>query len=154
MYLCKMVFFSHSICSFVEPGFNHFRFNLHECSKIQPEHLLWPSQHLLPPPLGLASHHLSPKQRAKKWEETRVQIDFAVFLQYIARFFVLFFWAKKEPKRAREGFQRVRGGIPLHLDKVSAQMGPFGANSGPFLFFNFPKTHSASRAKWVPKKIQ
>ena len=51
------------------------------------------------------------------------------------------FWVKNEPKRAREGFQRVRGGIPLHMDKVSAQMGPFGAHSGPFFFFNFPKTH-------------
>ena len=49
------------------------------------------------------------------------------------------FGVKNGPKRAREGFQRVRGGIPLHLDKVSAQMGPFGAHSGPFLFFNFPK---------------
>ena len=48
---------------------------------------------------------------------------------------------------AREGFQRIRGGIPLHLDKVSAQMGPFGAHLGPFLFCNFPKTHFGP--KWL-----
>ena len=67
--------------------------------------------------------------------------DFAVFLDFSIFVFFLIFWVKNEPKRAREGFQRVRGGIPLHLDKVSAQMGPFGAHSGPFLFLNFPQTH-------------
>ena len=65
----------------------------------------------------------------------RYFFGFSDFLEFLD------FWAKNGPKRAREGFQWVRGGIPLHLDKLSAQMGPFGGHSGPFLFFNFPKTH-------------
>ena len=76
-----------------------------------------------------------------RWEGGLQGSGFRYFFGFSDFFDFLDFWAKNGPKRAREGFQRVRGGIPLHLDKVSAQMGPFGAHSGPFLFFNFPKTH-------------
>ena len=69
---------------------------------------------------------------------SRFQIS--LFFDFFVFVFFFHFGTKNGPKRAREGFQRVRGGIPLLLHKVSAQMGPFGAHWGPFLFFNFPKT--------------
>ena len=39
----------------------------------------------------------------------------------------------------------VRGWIPLHLDKVSAQMDHSGSSWGPFLICNFLGTHTGSR---------
>ena len=73
--------------------------------------------------------------------------DFAIFSIFFI--FMIFgsFGPKKGPKGAREGFQRVRGKITLHLDQVSAQMEPSWAQSGPFLFFNFLKTHLGP--KWL-----
>ena len=60
---------------------------------------------------------------------SRVQI-----LLFFLDFWILVNFLIFGPKRAREGPQRVQGRILLHLDQVSAQMGPSWAQSGPFCF--------------------
>ena len=62
--------------------------------------------------------------------------DFANSWDSLIFVFFLNFWAQNGPRRAREGFHRFQGSIPLHLDQVSAQMGP----SGP-LFFSISQKH-------------
>ena len=48
---------------------------------------------------------------------------------------------------AQEGLEWVRGWIPLHLDKVSAQMDHSGSILGPFLIFDFvPGQNYSDRA--------
>ena len=49
------------------------------------------------------------------------------------------FWAQNGPFWAWEGFHRVQGGITLHLDQVSARMGPPWAQSALFCFSISPK---------------
>ena len=44
----------------------------------------------------------------------------------------------------QEGLEMVRGWIPLHLDKVSAQMDHSGSIRGPFLISNFLEIHTGS----------
>ena len=95
---------------------------------------------------NVGSSNCSPIPRTNQGSRFRYFLGFFGFGDFLD------FWAKNGPKRAREGFQWVRGSIPLHLDKVSAQMGPFGAHSGPFLFFNFPKTPNSSNST-IPNEV-